>query len=1498
MIKKYIVSLLLLIVCFTGGLWAYYQYLRPFRIATIGFSDTDWSNWENAFQKTPYALHRYADAGIDTASLENYNLIFIRGQGLNLTPKQLARLDGARAAGTHFYIRTATNALSEQQNSLSEEDRQQITEYLRHGGEENLIGMAHYAAHHLGGREVAVPALIEMPQFGFFHLDDKLFETLAEYEQFESERGIKSDSTTPTVALLSGFMDPQDKMNREPVDVILRKLEAGGAKVYPIFGRTEAFELLQSVQPDLILTFPHGRFSYGGQGEKLLRELNCPVVSALPLLSNRESWLKDERGMEGGFMGQSITAPELDGIIEPIVVSSMESNDRGLNVRAPMEDQVESRVNLILNWLKLKKKPNSEKRVVIVYYKSPGMAALSAGGLEVAPALLNTLKRLQSEGYDLGGELPETSDKLFELIQKKGKTLGQWALGSFETFLNEAEPELVPATRYAEWFQQVLSPRRQKETIDVWGELPGEKMVTSVNGQPHLIISRIRMGNVVIMPQPTVGGGGENEDEISSIHGTDQAAPHFYLGAYLWARYGFNADAIMHFGTHGSLEFTYGKSNSLSRDCWPHILIGDIPHIYPYVINNVGEALVAKRRSNAVIVSHLTPPFMEAGLYGELSLLHDKIHDWEQVEDPLLREETLHSVTKLVKQLNLAEDLGLSGIDLSNRLLSEAELSDVHNYIHQLKDQSITDGLHVIGRNLSDQQIEQTVTAMLGEQGVDQLLTSLGKPVNEDSMEYRQDLARQFVAEVLAGKLKSASLFSVEERAKIKTALEAEKKRHAPQKDQKPDGLSGATNKSNAANNPQSPSDKIDSGSQDAHPHKSEQNPSPPAEAQKPHKSENGDHKTRSGISAEKSEQEQSRFIAPVTRENQKVRTTPATHLALISFNTEAPQEGSEHGTDQIKVSTLPVVARKPTKPLEEKRLWHSSKEFKSMLVSSPSDQQKMIDLIESAWRNAQNLQISPETELKQISAALNAEFIAPSSGGDPLVNPDSVPTGRNLYSINAEQTPTPEAWRVGVKLTDQMLAAHRGSHAGNDPRQVAISLWGGEFIRGKGTAIAQILYLMGMRPVWNSRGVVYDVEVIPSSELKRPRVDVLVQTSGQFRDAAASRIKLIDDAVQIASTLDQEEYPNFVREGTEQTEQALKAGGASAKDARDFATARIFGSASNSSYGTQIMGMVEKGDTWEEGAQVAKRYIQNMSGVYRDGDRWGTVLPGLLETQMQGVEAVVHPRSSNTWGPLSLDHVYEFMGGITLAVRETTGKDPTGYFSDLRQPDRAKVTTSIGAIREEARTSMWNPRYIQGMQREGASAAASLTETVRNMYGWNVMQPAAISKDMWDETYRVYIEDKHKLNMREYFEDKNPYALQDMTAVMLETARKGYWSPEKEVLQKLAEVHTELVAKHGAACSYETCGNQAFHKFLNQQLNAPGNDTSPQTISDYELALSSALQPTQSLPDVEGIEMSEVREETVKSETLPDKGPAMVILLCFVLLSFGFSYSFLRASG
>jgi cobaltochelatase CobN len=467
--------------------------------------------------------------------------------------------------------------------------------------------------------------------------------------------------------------------------------------------------------------------------------------------------------------------------------------------------------------------------------------------------------------------------------------------------------------------------------------------------------------------------------------------------------------------------------------------------------------------------------------------------------------------------------------------------------------------------------------------------------------------------------------------------------------------------------------------------------------------------------------------------------------------------------------------------------------------------------------------------------------------------------------------------------MADSILAEHLAAN-GQYPRRVAFSLWGGEFIRSRGATIAQILHLIGVRPKRDARGTVYDVEIIPAEELGRPRIDVVVQTSGQFRDAAASRIALIDKAVQMVAELGTRRIPISSATTRGRPRRNSNARATPRAKPAEWATARIFGAAGNANYGTGIMGLVERGDTWETEDEIARRYLDNMSGVYRGDGVWGTVAPGLFRTQLAGAEIVVQPRSSNTWGPLSLDHVYEFMGGISLAIRNTTGNDPTGYFSDLRDPARPRAATAAAAIREEARTQVWNPRFIAGMQREGPSAAAALTENVRNLYGWNVMQPAVVGDALWEETFDVYIDDKHGLDLQAYFENVHPAALQDMTAIMLETIRKGLWTPSDDVLQRLAELHAELVARHGAGCSYETCGNAKLHEFLAAALSAPGSEAAPEIAESYHASLAAALQSAQPLPEVEGMQLEE--KQTLAETILSEASPLATALLASLIVA------------
>ncbi|MCL4206157.1 MAG: cobaltochelatase subunit CobN [Pirellulaceae bacterium] len=1352
------VATVLLVLCTTAALYAYQRYLRNVRVALIGFRDSDWGLWCSAAEGTSYTLHRFEREELASAPLANYHAVLIRAMGYRPPPEDLKALAAARAAGTRIVMLMSTSETASNEENLEQEHRQRIDAYLKHGGEDNLRGLLDYLARELAGREVAVRPVVERPQEGFFHLGETVFATLAEYEAYLSaQRPRLMDADAPRVVLFGPFLDPLSPLERGPVDDLLNALERRGVRVYPVFG-SEPLPRIEAVQPDLAIVFPHGRLARGEEGPQQLARLGIPCLSALHLIVDRQEWLDDMRGMSAGLLSQSITMPELDGVIEPLVISAMEPDEQGLRVRTTLPARFDRYVDRVANWLKLRRTPNDRKRVAIVYYKSPGASALAASGLEVVPSLYQTLARLRDEGYDLGDEFPSSPEALYELIQQRGRTVGQWAVGAYEQFLEEARPELVPVEQYAAWFQAALSPLRQQDMIERWGPIPGKHMVTQRDGQGYLAVSRIRFGNVVIMPQPTAGA--IDGDDVATVHGTGEAPPHFYLGAYLWARHGFQADAIVHFGTHGSLEFTFGKSAALSDDCWPDILIGDLPHIYPYVINNVGEALVAKRRSYGVIVSHLTPPFTDAGLYGELERLHELIHEFEYCQDEALEHELRKSITDMVRQMDMGADLGLDDAALKERLLDDQELRRLHDCLHELKDQHIPDGLHVIGRPFQEDQIRNTAAAMLGSRGWQtvQAVLPAAEGHRDDAAERQSDVMRQLLDFV---------------RQQV---------------------------------SPDAPAKESD----------------PPAP------------------SAEPSEDEEIEPAAEDSPEDQPAAATSG---------------------------------------------WFDSPEQLQRLLEAaePETAEAFRQLLDTAAENARALEASPAAELDGLVTALAGGYVAPSSGADVLRNPAAAPTGRNLYSINAEQMPSEEAWRVGVAMADGILAEHLAAK-GQYPQRVAFSLWGGEFIRTRGATIAQILHLVGVRPKRDGRGTLYEVEIVPSEELGRPRIDVVVQTSGQFRDAAASRIALIDKAVQMVAELGDEAHPNFVRDNTGQTEEELKRQGYSPREARGWATARVFGAAGNANYGTGIMGMVERGDTWETEDEIAQRYLDNMSGVYRGDGVWGTVAPGLFQTQLAGAEIVVQPRSSNTWGPLSLDHVYEFMGGISLAIRNTTGNDPTGYFSDLRDPARPRAATAAAAIREEARTQVWNPRFIAGMQREGPSAAAALTENVRNLYGWNVMQPSAVSQTLWDETFAVYIDDKHGLDLQAYFEKTNAAALQDMTAIMLETIRKGLWTPSDEVVQRLAELHAELVARHGAGCSYETCGNAKLHEFLSAALSAPGSEAAPDVAESYHASLATALQSAQPLPEVEGMQLEEKR--TLAETILHEAGPLATALLASLIIA------------
>lgn len=221
------------------------------------------------------------------------------------------------------------------------------------------------------------------------------------------------------------------------------------------------------------------------------------------------------------------------------------------------------------------------------------------------------------------------------------------------------------------------------------------------------------------------------------------------------------------------------------------------------------------------------------------------------------------------------------------------------------------------------------------------------------------------------------------------------------------------------------------------------------------------------------------------------------------------------------------------------------------------------------------------------------------------------------------------------------------------------------------------------------------------------------------------------------------------------------------------------------------------------------------MGAYYGSEKNWEAFRQFAFEAALTRTDAVIQPRQSNTWGALSLDHVYEFMGGLNLAVRNVTGKDPDAYLSDYRNRNNFRMQEVKEAIGVESRTTIFNPTYIKEKMKGEAGAANTFAEIVQNTYGWNVMKPKAIDKEMWDEIYNVYVKDKFGLGLQEYFEQQNPAALEEMTAVMLETVRKGMWRASEQQVADIAKLHTDLVNKYKPSCSGFVCDNAKLRQFI-----------------------------------------------------------------------------------
>ena len=1355
----------------------------------------------------------------DLAKADGYDMVFVQAMGLRLTEEQRTELEKAMKGGTPVVSTMITNPDNDF-CSVDTADANRLKAYIDNGGRENYRNLLSYVRKHIDKKIIYAPEagkVVERIYGLIYHADpdrpddeDKQFNSVAEYNKFLKEKGLWKDNA-PAVIITGSMGEPKE---------LIAELEKTGNVVYPVNSVQKFVENqhADSVNVSAIINMAHGRL--GDAFVDYLKRVNVPFFAPLNVNRLEKKWESDNMGMNGGFLSQSVVTPEIDGALRPFALFAHYVGKDDLEYVAAMPERLGTFVQTVNNYIGLKHKPNSQKRVAIYYYKGPGQNAMTAGGMEVGPSLYNLLLRLKQEGYNVAG-LPDSAEGLMQAIQRQGAVFNLYAKGAFDDFMKNGKPALVSKNDYDSWVKKTLRPEKYQEVVKANGEFPGEFMATP---DGKLAVARVQFGNVVLLPQ-NAAGKGDNAFQI--VHGTDAAPPHTYIASYLWTQYGFKADVLIHFGTHGSLEFTPKKQVALSNLDWPDRLVGALPHFYLYTIGNVGEGLIAKRRSYAGLQSYLTPPFMESGMRGTYGELSSKLKLYTQNigKDKALLQQTSLAIKALVVRLGFHRDLGLDSV--LTRPYTEEDILRIDNFAEELSNEKITGQLYTLGVPYEAARINSSLLEMCTDPVAYSLFTldKVRGKATEALLKHRSEFNSRYLypAKALVQSLIGTS-------SEVTDAFVCKVGNLSPADLQRAHKIYEDLT---------APSDmmKMMSG-MGAMGTKGKGGSGMPAGMGMP----KGMGKMPSGMgkSMPKGHAMQGGHGSmPPAAHGGKMPEGMGKKPASMGEKPSGMGKGmpamgkSAHGKS---MSGMPPKGMSGMGAMMKDKKKSYSKEEKAFAFAV----RELERTLKSIGKYKQYLLASPQMELESMINAMNGGYTAPSPGGDPIVNPNTLPTGRNLFGINAEATPSEAAWEKGKQLAENTIEIYKRRHNGELPHKVSFTLWSGEFIETEGATIAQVLYMLGVEPIRDSFGRVSDLRLIPSKELGRKRIDVVVQTSGQLRDLAASRLFLINKAVEMAANAKDDAFENEVSIGMKAAERHLTEKGVSPKEARKLASQRIFGGM-NGNYGTGIQGMVMSGDRWEKREEIANTYINNMGTFYGSEKDWEQYNQYAFEAALTRTDVVVQPRQSNTWGALSLDHVYEFMGGLNLAVRHVTGKDPDAYLSDYRNKHNVRMQEVKEAIGVESRTTILNPVYIKEKMKGGASSAGGFAEVVENTYGWNVMKPKAIDKELWDEIYQVYVKDKYNLGTQAFFEQKNPAALQQITAVMLETVRKGMWKATPQQVADIAKLHVDLVKKYKPSGSAFVTDNAKLRNFIASKVEAKQGKEYEQQIDKMRNAAANA---------------------------------------------------------
>ncbi len=1095
------------------------------------------------------------------------------------------------------------------------------------------------------------------PDVGIWHPTAPTFyEDLKEYlNWYDTRTDVKFEKDAPVIGLVlqRSHLVTGDEGHYAGV---VSELEARGAKVVPVFAGALDFSLpvkkyfydplgTGRSYVDTVLSLT-GFALVGGPARQdapkaieALKELDVPYMCSLPLVfQTTEEWLDSQLGVHPVQVALQVALPELDGAIEPIVFAGRDSNT-GKSHSLP--DRIDSLCARAIKWASLTKKKNAEKKLAITVFSFPpdkgnvGTAAY----LNVFGSIFKVLTDLKKDGYNVG-DLPASEKELImSILNDEEQRFNSNDLNVAYKMTVEEYQRLCP---YAEALEEN------------WGAPPGQ---LNTNGQELLVYGR-QFGNVFIGVQPTFGYEG---DPMRLLFSKSASPHHGFAAYYTFLESIFEADAVLHFGTHGSLEFMPGKQVGMSGVCYPDSLIGSIPNLYYYAANNPSEATIAKRRSYANTISYLTPPAENAGLYKGLKELKELISSYQGMRDSSRSDAICATIVETARQCNLDRDVDLPEDDTKQLSVDEKDLivGNVYRKLMEIESRLLPCGLHIVGCAPTAEEAVATLVNIAELDRPDQkpepivgLPSILAKAVGRNIEDIYSGNNKGILEDVdLLQRITLASRECVGEFVKDRTGI---------------DGRIGTN------------------------------------------------------------------YLANIMK-----------MFGLIA----EPYVRALQGTEFAKADRGEIV--------------------------------KLFKYIEFCLE-----QVVKDNEIGALKEALNGKYVEPGPGGDPIRNPGVLPTGKNIHALDPQSIPTAAAIKNARVVVDRLLERQAMDNNGAYPESIAVVLWGTDNIKTYGESLAQVMMMVGIKPVPDALGRVNKLEVIPLEELGRPRVDVVVNCSGVFRDLFVNQMSLMDRAIKLAAEQDEPLEMNFVRK------HALEQAEAEGISLREGAT-RVFSNASGS-YSSNVNLAVEN-SSWSDESQLQEMYLNRKSFAF-NSDRpgaGGEEARSSFTSAMKKVDVTFQNLDSSEISLTDVSHYFDSDPTKLVAGLRDDGKAPAAFIADTTTAN-AQVRSLSETVRLDARTKLLNPKWYEGMLGSGYEGVREIQKRLTNTVGWSATS-GQVDNWVYDEANSTFIEDPE---MAERLLETNPNSFRKLVATFLEANGRGYWDASDEQLERLRQLYTDVEDK------------------------------------------------------------------------------------------------------